>query len=209
MPPQNQSLQELGYDPQTMNLFQLLLQKYPRDPEIALKILMAVAQQPIQTNPITPFEAQPYTSPSPASAQLTELPPDLGSSPSVSSTNAYPQPSPGPALTPAIPSSPSPASQNMAGIDPLIQKYFPQEQWQNAQRVMMGESGGRADAVGDKLPIRGVLAPSYGKFQIRALPGRPAPQQLLDPDFNVKYAAEMWKQQGWKPWSAAKKLGIK
>ena len=94
------------------------------------------------------------------------------------------------------------------GIDPLIKKYFPQEQWANAQAVMMGESGGRADAVGDNYTINGVYAPSYGKFQIRALPGRPSPQQLKDPDFNVRYAAQMWRQQGWGPWTVARNLGI-
>jgi len=72
---------------------------------------------------------------------------------------------------------------------------------------MMGESGGRAEAVGDDYPIAGVYAPSYGLFQIRGLPGRPKKEQLLDPEFNVKYAADMWRKQKWQPWSVAQKLG--
>ena len=91
----------------------------------------------------------------------------------------------------------------------LIKKYFPQSEWNRAYKVMMGESGGRADAVGDTQPIRGVLAPSVGLFQIRTLPGRPSAGQLKDADFNVKYAADMWKNQGWRPWTVARNLGYK
>ena len=91
----------------------------------------------------------------------------------------------------------------------LIKKYFTPDQWNNAYRVMMGESGGRANAVGDNFPIRGETIPSYGLFQIRALPGRPDPSLLSDPEFNVRYAAQMQKTQGWRPWTAARKLGIK
>lgn len=89
----------------------------------------------------------------------------------------------------------------------LIQKYFPKKEWKRAYQVMMGESGGNPDAVGDTKPIRGVKAPSVGLFQIRTLPGRPSAEQLKDPEFNVKYAAQMQKEQGWKPWTAARKLG--
>ena len=90
----------------------------------------------------------------------------------------------------------------------LVQKYFPKDQWANAMKVMQGESGGRADAVGDNYPIRGQTIPSVGLFQIRTLPGRPSAEQLKDPEFNVKYAADMYKSQGWRPWSFAKKIGL-
>lgn len=89
----------------------------------------------------------------------------------------------------------------------LIQKYFPQSEWGRAVKVMMGESGGKPTAVGDNYPIRGQTIPSYGLFQIRALPGRPDPKVLLDPEENVKYAAKLWATQGWNPWTVAKKLG--
>lgn len=90
----------------------------------------------------------------------------------------------------------------------LIQKYFPPEQWANAKAVMMGESGGNPSAIGDNYPIRGETIPSYGLFQIRGLPGRPDSSTLLDPEKNVAYAANMQKQQGWSPWTAARNLGI-
>lgn len=90
----------------------------------------------------------------------------------------------------------------------LIKKYFPESEWDNAFRVMQGESGGNPNAKGDDFPIRGQTIPSYGYFQIRALPGRPSPNQLLNPEFNVQYAANLWKQQGWNPWTVARNLGI-
>jgi len=42
---------------------------------------------------------------------------------------------------------------------------------------------------------------SYGIFQIRYLPGRPAPYKLMDPDFNIQYAYDMFKKQGARPWT--------
>jgi LysM repeat protein len=80
--------------------------------------------------------------------------------------------------------------------DGLLQKYFGGD-WQRAKQVMIGESSGNPNAVGD----RNTAYPSYGLFQIRALPGRPAPAQLLDPAFNVSYAAGMWRASGWGPWT--------
>lgn len=93
-------------------------------------------------------------------------------------------------------------------LEELIKKYFPQEEWQRALQVAMGESGGNPAAVGDQYPIRGQTIPSYGYFQIRGLPGRPSSEQLLNPEENVKYAASMQKEQGWSPWTVARKLGF-
>lgn len=90
----------------------------------------------------------------------------------------------------------------------LIQKYFPPSEWSNAEKVMQAESGGKSNDVGDNYPINGQTIPSYGLFQIRALPGRPDPSKLVDPDFNVQYAANMWKSQGWEPWTTARKMGL-
>jgi hypothetical protein len=91
----------------------------------------------------------------------------------------------------------------------LIKKYFPQSEWQRAYNVMMGESGGNPGAIGDNYPIRGQTIPSVGLFQIRTLPGRPTAQQLSNPEYNVQYAANMWRSQGWSPWTAARKLGYR
>lgn len=67
------------------------------------------------------------------------------------------------------------------------------------------ESGLRADAVGDhaiSYVENGIeYGKSYGLFQIRYLPGRPTPEQLLNPEFNVKFAKQMYDAQGGDPWS--------
>lgn len=97
---------------------------------------------------------------------------------------------------------------NQDDIFKLVQKHFPQNEWQNAMRVIGGESGFNVNAVGDNYPIRGLLAPSYGLFQIRALKGRPNPKTLLDPEENIKYAAKLFKSQKWQPWTIARKLGL-
>ena len=90
----------------------------------------------------------------------------------------------------------------------LVAKYFPQDQVQNALKVIQGESGGNPQAVGDNYPIKGEIRPSYGLFQIRTFPNRPSPEQLMDPEQNVAYAAQLYKNQGWNPWTAARKLGL-
>lgn len=68
------------------------------------------------------------------------------------------------------------------------------------------ESGLRPFAVGD-----GHIAywqdgveygKSYGVFQVRHLPGRPSPDQLLDADYNINYAYNLYKRSGFYPWSA-------
>jgi hypothetical protein len=43
---------------------------------------------------------------------------------------------------------------------------------------------------------------SYGCFQIRFLPGRKQPLELLQAHINVKVAYDMYKGQSWAPWSA-------
>lgn len=94
-------------------------------------------------------------------------------------------------------------------IGQLIRDNFG-EQTANADKVMKCESGGRPDAVGDKglqYWQDGILyGASYGLFQIRYLPDRPTPDKLLDPEFNVKYAADMQREHGWQPWSCKRVL---
>lgn len=74
-----------------------------------------------------------------------------------------------------------------------------------ARAISMAESGLNAGSIGDttiQYYQDGILyGASYGCFQIRYLPGRPSPDQLLDPVINVQYAYTMQKNQGWKPWS--------
>lgn len=94
-------------------------------------------------------------------------------------------------------------------IDELIDENFG-DQANNARKVMKCESGGRPDAVGDTSLTfyqDGILyGYSVGLFQIRRLKGRPEKEQLLDPEFNIRYAADMQRAQGWQPWSCKRVL---
>lgn len=78
-----------------------------------------------------------------------------------------------------------------------------------AMAVSRAESGLRADARGDthltyyRDGIR--YGDSWGCFQVRYLPGRPTPTQLTDPIQNVSYAYNLYKANGWKPWSVCNK----
>ncbi len=61
-----------------------------------------------------------------------------------------------------------------------------------AREVVMCESSGNPNAVGDK----NTKYHSYGLFQIRALPGRPSPEWLLVPENNIAYAYELYIKEG-------------
>lgn len=67
----------------------------------------------------------------------------------------------------------------------------------------MAESGLRANAHNYNPATRDN---SYGVFQINLYGSlansRPPANQLLDYKFNIKYAYEMWRNQGWQPWGA-------
>lgn len=75
-----------------------------------------------------------------------------------------------------------------------LQKY--DWNWQTAYAIMMCESSGNPNAVGDKRTKYW----SYGLMQIRALPGRPNPSWLLVPENNISYAYSLWSTSGWSPW---------
>ncbi len=92
---------------------------------------------------------------------------------------------------------------------PLVQKHFGKET-DNALRIMECESHGDENAIGD-----GHLTfwrngkeygSSYGLFQIRNLPGRPAPEWLLVPENNVQYAYKLYQASKWNPWTCKRVL---
>ena len=69
---------------------------------------------------------------------------------------------------------------------PLVAKYFPPELVDKALYVIQGESGGNP-------VIRGDGGVAIGLFQIqdnRNFAGRPSAEQLEDPEFNIRYAAQ-------------------
>ena len=101
-------------------------------------------------------------------------------------------------VVPPLPTPPPPTCESE------IEKY----DWDRniAYGVMMAESSGREDARGDvtltyyRNGIR--YGDSWGCFQIRYLPERLTPDQLVDPVKNVEIAYTMSKsKRGWKHWT--------
>ncbi len=85
----------------------------------------------------------------------------------------------------------------------LVKKYFGNDK--TAVAVMMCESMGDPDRIGDldKTYWKNgkIYGDSIGLFQIRTFEGRPDREQLKDPEFNVKYAKELYEKSNWQPWS--------
>lgn len=94
-------------------------------------------------------------------------------------------------------------------VDELIDQYFGKAAGA-AKKVFTCESGLRPDAVGDlhlQFTKNGTsYGASYGVAQIRYLPGRPNPDELMNAEFNIRYAADMYHSQGWHPWTCRKVL---
>lgn len=88
----------------------------------------------------------------------------------------------------------------------LIKKYFPQDQWNNAYTIMMAESGGQ------NIPSQYNQyggEDSHGLFQINLMAHPQMANKVYDPEENIKYAAQLYSEQGWSPWlNSAKKLGL-
>lgn len=73
-----------------------------------------------------------------------------------------------------------------------------------AINICQAESGGNPRAQGDNYPIRGLLAPSCGLFQVRTLAGRPTCEELKDPATNIAWAYRIYLGQGYQAWSVCK-----
>jgi hypothetical protein len=96
-----------------------------------------------------------------------------------------------------------------------IEKLICAKDWdcKTALAIAKAESGLRCEAVGDGhiafMKNGTEYGKSYGVFQIRHLEGRPNPEELLSCEFNINYAYNLYKAQGFKPWSAYKNLAYK
>jgi len=90
-----------------------------------------------------------------------------------------------------------------------IKKYFPEDQWDNAYKIMIAESSGDPSAVRpeDKNPGGGK---DTGLFQINSKyhPEAYSQYDLTNPEENIKAAADIWKKRGWNEWTSAKKKGV-
>lgn len=131
-----------------------------------------------------------------------------------------------PSVTPAPSATPTPSvipvvqqqePELMAGSDwseEEIIAYIKTKDWntEDAEKISRCECIHFTDFIGDESltfidPVDGrEYGKSYGPFQIRHLRGRPEPEQLLDPKFNIDYAYGMYVTQGWQPWTCKKVL---
>jgi len=82
---------------------------------------------------------------------------------------------------------------------PLLKKYF-KENWKIAYAIMKAESGGNPRAIGDK----NLKYYSYGLFQINRRWHKFSKASLLNPEFNIKIASEIYKKYGFTQWSTYK-----
>lgn len=118
-----------------------------------------------------------------------------------------------------VESTPTPSKPKVEEQEKRISSSLPQGSVEKKIRALFGkdadlaiaiakaESGMRCEAVGDghiAYMQDGIeYGKSYGVFQIRHLPGRPAPSYLADCDQNIEYAYGMFKAQGhFNAWSA-------
>ena len=85
----------------------------------------------------------------------------------------------------------------------MIEEKFG-EKAEKAIKIAQCESHMNPQAVGDHkiayMKDGKEYGKSYGIFQVRHLPGRPEPEQLVDPQFNVEYAYQVYQKQGWDAW---------
>jgi hypothetical protein len=92
---------------------------------------------------------------------------------------------------------------------PLVEQYFPKSEVINALRIMSAENGSGNPQVVSKPNRNGTK--DFGLFQINTCHKNRVDgdlSRLLDAETNVKIASEIYSEQGFKPWSTAKKLGL-
>ena len=93
----------------------------------------------------------------------------------------------------------------------MIQKYFPEQEVNNAQNIAMTESSFNPQAI--NVNTNGTR--DIGLFQINEIHAPEILKQfgytmddLLDPEKNMQVASWLFQKKGWQPWVAAKKLGL-
>ncbi len=105
------------------------------------------------------------------------------------------------ATSPQPVSTPVAQSYENGDVEKLIREVFGSDA-DRALEIAYCESGLNPQAIGDT----NTQYPSYGVFQIRGLPGRPSAQELLNANFNVNYAHEMFESQGnWSAWTCSRR----
>ena len=89
-----------------------------------------------------------------------------------------------------------PQPQSPPDLSEIVESYFPYPHTTAAMKVMMCESSGNPDAVGDG-------GDSLGLFQIQPKwwSDRKPAGSPFDPAVNIECAYNIWQEYGWKYWS--------
>lgn len=86
----------------------------------------------------------------------------------------------------------------------LVAEFFPPNQVDNALRIIQAESGGNPSIIS---PPNTNGSRDVGLFQINDIHGLSTATRQ-DPRSNVSFAAGLFRQQGWRPWTTARGLGL-
>jgi hypothetical protein len=88
----------------------------------------------------------------------------------------------------------------------LVERYFPSDQIENALRIMQAESSGIPSATN----INKDYSIDEGLFQINSRwhPEVRSGGNVFDPEYNIRSAATIWKNRGWKEWATSKLQGV-
>lgn len=148
--------------------------------------------RPVSPTP-APMEVNPFLERLLGAPRTIGARPPMATQQPMATPMATPQPTPEPTAEPV-------------GNDyyySLIKRYFPPEEWENASRIMEGESS--VNPAAENKNEDGTL--DYGLFQINEVQKKNLKnwlgykyEDMKDPNKNVKFAAELWKRQGWNPW---------
>lgn len=95
-----------------------------------------------------------------------------------------------------------PSTVNVEQYRPLVAKYFPSNEVDNALVIMTHESGGNPNAVSptNDHGLMQIHAPLWTNFF------GVTTDQLKDPETNIKLASTIWQRGGWRAWSTYRYL---
>lgn len=81
---------------------------------------------------------------------------------------------------------------------PLVAKYFPANEVNNALKIMKAESGGNPNAL-SPTQDRGLM--QINQCHSAKVGGNL--NALFNPETNVKVAYQIWKSSGWRAWTTS------
>ena len=103
------------------------------------------------------------------------------------------------------------ASYAPAEYQKLVEQYFPPEAVENMLRIMFQESDYDPMRIGPagELGLFQIYEPTFwGNEAIRQSLGYPDYKMMQLPEYNIPFAAQLFKNRGYQPWTTAQWLGL-